>query len=449
MAEVVDEATKTPTKPIFRDIDADEDDPDITEIESLCLECHENGMTRLFLTKIPFFREVILSSFSCDHCGFSNCQLQPGGAIQEKGVVYTMEIKEEEDLNRQIVQTDKATISIPSLEFEAPPSKGILTTVEGIINGAVEGLSLCQPDRREECPEIATKIDDVIMKLALLKTLREPFKIILDDPTGNSFIENPHAPKSDPNTVVMHYTRTHDQDVALALVAEDAEEKSEEKKEDDVHPKDANIKDDVISFPTNCPNCNVPCSTRMKMVKIPHFKEVIIMATNCESCGHRTNEVKSGSGIEPKGCRTTLKITDITDMSRDVLKSETCRLAIPDLDFDTDFGTLGGRFTTIEGLLHNVKENLLGPNSFIDGDSAVSVYKTKLRDFCDKLDKIIEGKMMGVSFVLDDPAGNSYLQNVYAPEDDPEMEVIHYERDYEQNEFLGLNDMKTENYEKL
>jgi zinc finger protein len=35
---------------------------------------------------------------------------------------------------------------------------------------------------------------------------------------------------------------------------------------------------------------------------------------------------------------------------------------------------------------------------------------------------------------------------VYAPDDDPNMQITRYERDYEQNEMLGLNDMKTENY---
>ena len=39
------------------------------------------------------------------------------------------------------------------------------------------------------------------------------------------------------------------------------------------------------------------------------------------------------------------------------------------------------------------------------------------------------------------------FQNVYAPDPDPEMKVIHYKRNFEQNEMLGLNDMKTENYE--
>ena len=44
------------------------------------------------------------------------------------------------------------------------------------------------------------------------------------------------------------------------------------------------------------------------------------MATVCEYCGHKTNEVKSGGGIEPKGKRISLKVTDATDLSRDVLK---------------------------------------------------------------------------------------------------------------------------------
>ena len=54
--------------------------------------------------------------------------------------------------------------------------------------------------------------------------------------------------------------------------------------------------------------------------EIPHFKEVVIMATSCDYCGHKTNEVKSGGGIEPRGTRITLKITDPSDLSRDVLK---------------------------------------------------------------------------------------------------------------------------------
>lgn len=44
------------------------------------------------------------------------------------------------------------------------------------------------------------------------------------------------------------------------------------------------------------------------------------MATTCESCGHRTNEVKSAGGIEEKGIRVEVKVRGSQDFSRDVLK---------------------------------------------------------------------------------------------------------------------------------
>jgi zinc finger protein len=39
--------------------------------------------------------------------------------------------------------------------------------------------------------------------------------------------------------------------------------------------------------------------------------------------------------------------------------------------------------------------------------------------------------------VLDDPLANSYIQNPFAPDDDPQMTTEHYERTFEQNDELG------------
>lgn len=58
----------------------------------------------------------------------------------------------------------------------------------------------------------------------------------------------------------------------------------------------------------------------MKMVDIPYFKNVVIMATSCDRCGFKDNEVKGAAGIEEKGQRIELRLTDPTDLTRDVLK---------------------------------------------------------------------------------------------------------------------------------
>lgn len=43
---------------------------------SLCMACGGDGTTRMLTTKIPFFREVILSSFECDDCHWRNNEVR-------------------------------------------------------------------------------------------------------------------------------------------------------------------------------------------------------------------------------------------------------------------------------------------------------------------------------------------------------------------------------------
>ncbi len=43
---------------------------------SLCMVCGGDGTTRMLTTKIPFFREVIISSFECDDCHWRNNEVR-------------------------------------------------------------------------------------------------------------------------------------------------------------------------------------------------------------------------------------------------------------------------------------------------------------------------------------------------------------------------------------
>jgi zinc finger protein len=53
---------------------------------------------------------------------------------------------------------------------------------------------------------------------------------------------------------------------------------------------------------------------------------------------------------------------------------------------------------------------------------------------------------MPFTVILDDPMANSFVQSLYAPDPDPQLHEESYERSFEQNEELGLNDIKTEDY---
>jgi zinc finger protein len=52
------------------------------------------------------------------------------------------------------------------------------------------------------------------------------------------------------------------------------------------------------------------------------------------------------------------------------------------------------------------------------------------------------------TIIIDDPVSNSYVQNLYAPDADPNMTIEVYERTFDQNEELGLNDIVVEGYEE-
>lgn len=70
--------------------------------------------------------------------------------------------------------------------------------------------------------------------------------------------------------------------------------------------------------------------------------------------------------------------------------------------------TLGGRFTTVEGLLVNIKEQLETQGSMFS-DSAEVKSKMQFDKFLKKLDSLIACRMP-FTLILDDPAGNSYAQ---------------------------------------
>ncbi len=102
----------------------------------------------------------------------------------------------------------------------------------------------------------------------------------------------------------------------------------------------------------------------MCVATIPYFKEIIIMAYTCEVCGHRSTEIKQGGGISEKGSKITFSVQNPEDINRDIFKSESTFLEIPELEFELQPGTLGSMYTTIEGIMTKIVEHLEESNPF-------------------------------------------------------------------------------------
>lgn len=88
-----------------------------TVIQSECPNCYKQGKTTLFLTKIPFFREVIISSFYCDECGNRNNQVQFGGQLPDFGVQILFRAMSKADLNRELIKSEHTVIHFDQIDL--------------------------------------------------------------------------------------------------------------------------------------------------------------------------------------------------------------------------------------------------------------------------------------------------------------------------------------------
>ncbi|KAF2842214.1 zf-ZPR1-domain-containing protein [Patellaria atrata CBS 101060] len=451
--------------------EGDGDTKIVEEIESLCMNCHENGTTKLLLTKIPFFREIVIMSFDCPSCNFKNSEVQPAGQIQERGSKYIFKVENVQDMSRQIIKSDTCILRIEELDLEIPPGRGQLSNVEGIINMVQSDLSEKQTERKEVVPEIYEKLQIVIGSLVKMVSGENfPFTITVDDPAGNSWIEPSTSDKKGKYSHV-HYARRTEQNAALGLADTTGEENGgtirPEYHATELYPQlpanavptamdqdqDEIVENQVYSFPASCPGCTKHCVTNMKMVNIPYFKQVVLMSTVCDLCGYRSNEVKTGGEVPEKGRRIALNVRNPEDLARDILKSESCAMQCPELNLNVTPGTLGGRFTTVEGLLTQVRDDLRASIFDTDdveavgGDSMDTGTKKKWQTFFSELTSAIEGRKV-FTIILEDPLASSYVQSYTAPDPDSQLEVSDYDRTWDEEEDLGLHDIKVEDYEQ-
>ena len=239
-----------------------------------------------------------------------------------EGTVYTARILNHEDLNRQLVKSASCSVTIPQYELTIPPSRGQLTTIEGLIRDIAADLSTDQPLRKYQDENAYTKIQSIIDSIRAVLDDDEggdeeatgpreprkenrtftPFTVQLDDPAGNSFIEFLGS-TADPKWNLRTYARTHAQNVALGIAAPDdaniesdpnAIKKMKMAVDQAMTEQSAGeIKDDeILVFPGLCSSCSRPLDTLMKKVNIPYFKvrdhvdRLRCQPTHLRSIGH-------------------------------------------------------------------------------------------------------------------------------------------------------------------
>jgi len=448
----------------------------VYKAEQICPLCGENGQAVFYLTPIPHFREIIISAFSCPHCGHKNSEVQRSNAIAETGVRMEVQVTGPEDMNRQIVKSKECVLTIPELGLEIPKRSqaGTLSTIEGVLMKVTTQLfETVEALDKSGDAEGAAKLTQFCIQLAAIAQGKQfPFSVHLDDPLGDSYIEAlTDGTTPDPKMKVERYQRTKEQNQLIGLYSKEELEEAAMGPDNEggaeaeaataevaefKAPKGGLLTDDSIMqmyqkaddleavvMKSECPACQSEGEHRMCNVTVPHFRSIILICFYCKSCGFKQAEVKPSGAVPDKGKKIVLKVTKATaafDLGRDFVKSSSATVQIPEIGLEMCAGTLGGRYLTIEGAVVLVKEQLLSSGNFALGDSSRPDVKAKFEKFIEKMDQVLAGQI-DFTFVVTDPMDSSWIYNKFAPKEDPQMTETYYTRSAEEDEELGLDEM--------
>lgn len=402
------------------------------ENETLCLNCMKNGTLSYEFKNIEYFRNIKISHFKCPYCNYTNESISFPGIVQQKGIHITYHISSFNDLQRFIIKSCSCTLSIPQLRLEipGPTQANSYQTIEKFLSKTYAALN-----------DIENK--DFLEQFEKCINGSVEFDMILDDPSGNSFIECPNSPEKDDKIEITYYERTKENEESIEINEKRNHDNYEIGQEsfDRIDSIFANNDGQIMGLQTACAVCETEGTMRSCTLVIPHFKEIAIMTFNCDHCGYHKAEVIVCGTVSPKARTISLYCDSREDLKRELIKSETAKIKIPEIDFELTSGTLGGKFTTVEGLLVEIQKNLRDNNPFTEsyadiGDLSIYNYLIQtLEEFSNNEEPF--------TIIIDDPLSNSYIEEIKRND---KIIIENYDRSADDNDYLGINDMKTEEY---
>ena len=145
---------------------------------------------------IPYFGDILETSVLCKECGYQSSDSI--SLSQNDPMRFILEI-DESKLNTRVAKSQTATLTIPDLGLKVEPgpkSQGYVSNVEGILNrfesAIVRALTLEGENIDKTVEDNAL---DLIEKLASIKMGELSTKLVLEDPFGNSVIDDEDAVK--------------------------------------------------------------------------------------------------------------------------------------------------------------------------------------------------------------------------------------------------------------
>lgn len=148
-----------------------------------CPLCGAESESQFLPYEVPFFGEILIFTAVCSSCGYHATDVLV--LSEEKRKRCELVVSSEEDLNALVVRSSSGSIEIPELGVSIEPKGGeaFITTVEGILERVEDVVNLLSRDGTGK-----ERADEVLKRIAQIKSGETDMTLIIDDPTGNSAI---------------------------------------------------------------------------------------------------------------------------------------------------------------------------------------------------------------------------------------------------------------------
>lgn len=195
---------------------------------------------------------------------------------------------------------------------------------------------------------------------------------------------------------------------------------------------------------------------------IPHFGCAEIVSYACDECGYAYRKVRTGLGFpssdenavgesfSSRGKVITLNVCDVEDLKREVVKSDSCTLIVPELELEVE--ERDGAYTTVDGLVTGTAQRLRFVKccSWEGGVGAEHISGSKFEDFFKRSSALVEkalaaprgSKTAVFTVVLKDPMGASFIsprEGRNADDEDIVLTIKEYDRTQQEDEDVGIN----------
>ncbi len=160
-----------------------------------CPMCRQKTLTLSEAEReVPYFGKVYLFSMTCSNCKYHKADIE---CIEKnEPSKFTFEITSEEDMEVRVIKSSQATVKIPHITTitPGPASNGYISNIEGIFNRVKRQVETAR-DTADD-PADRKKAKNMLKKITKIMWGRQPQKIIIEDPSGNSAIVSDKAEKS-------------------------------------------------------------------------------------------------------------------------------------------------------------------------------------------------------------------------------------------------------------